>query len=139
MMHLNNLMKMFFYQEPFYWMSTWKDRTLRKKKVKKKRKKHVCLNFHFQCFTVLITEHLYKYLRTVCVVKHTEYNMRHWVLVAVMMRWRQNCGQVVLQCLTQNAIKRQVGTRYVLFCPIILPQFPNLSPKTVQVLERKSI
>lgn len=47
-MHLNNLMKMFFYQEPFYRMSAWKYWSLRNKE--RRNEKTGCLSFHFQWF-----------------------------------------------------------------------------------------
>lgn len=47
---------------------------------------------------------------------------------------REESRQVVLQGFTENTVKCQVWSRYVLFNPIILPQFPHLSPKAIQIL-----
>lgn len=52
-----------------------------------------------------------------------------------MMRRRYNRGQAVLQCFAQNAVESHVGTWDVFFLPVVLTEFADLRPETVQVLK----
>ena len=63
-----------------------------------------------------------------------EYDSREWIQGARMMWGWHQTWQIMLQCLTQRRIKRQVRTYNMLLNPHIRPQTFNLLPQTVQIL-----
>lgn len=59
------------------------------------------------------------YLWGISVVKHAENNSGHGVLCVRHVSWRGEGGQVVLQGLTQNAVKSNVGAKDVALLPAV--------------------
>lgn len=71
------------------------------------------------------------YLRSIGVVEHAEDDTGHGVNRIVRVSWRSERGQVVLQSLTQHAVKGDVRPQDVTLLPAILLQLLHLSPQTV--------
>lgn len=71
------------------------------------------------------------YLRVIRVVKHPKNNPWHRVYRIFSVRWGCEGRQIVLQCLTENAVKSQVGPQDVPLLPTVFFQFLNLGPKAV--------
>lgn len=71
------------------------------------------------------------YLRVICVVKHPKNNPWHRVYRIFSVRWGREGRQIVLQCLTEHAVKSQVGPQDVPLLPTVFFQFLNLRPEAV--------
>lgn len=76
----------------------------------------------------------FSHLWTICVVEHSEDDLRQWVIGGRVVRRRHHLRQIVLQCLAEDRVERQVRPDDMLLHPHVRTKSFDLLPQAIEVL-----